>query len=98
MRRKANFTLSGDQKRVLWYLKTHGPSARSEIASRLDLHKGMLTRLSRELLMLGCIEEQVEDKPTGRGRPMVPLTISGQAGYAAGAMVHPGWVEIALVD
>jgi hypothetical protein len=46
--------------------------------------------------MLGCLEEQ--EHVVGRGRPMVPLAISGKAGYAAGAMVHPGWLEIVLVD
>lgn len=95
-RPRADIRLSSDQKRLVWHLKTQGPTARSVIAAHLDMHNASVTRLARELIMLGCIEEQ--ESLIGRGRPMVPLTISGRAGYAAGAMVHPGWLEIVLVD
>lgn len=47
--------------------------------------------------MLGLVSE-IEANQTLRGRPTVPLTISSHCGYAAGATVHPGWLEIALVD
>jgi len=93
---RADIRLSSDQKRIVWRLKTRGPTARSEIASQLDMHNASVTRLARELLMLGCVEEL--ESLVGRGRPMVPLAVSGNAGYAAGAMVHPGWLEIVLVD
>jgi len=97
MRRKTDIILSGDQKRIVWHLKTKGPTGRSYLAANLDMHNALVTRLTRELLMLGCVEE-LDGQLTGRGRPTVPLTISGKAGYSAGAMVHPGWLELVLVD
>lgn len=62
------------------------------------MHNGALTRLTRELLMLGVLEERTPTADGQRGRPLVPLALAGSAGYAAGATVHPGWLEIALVD
>ncbi len=47
--------------------------------------------------MLGCLDED-GGQLAGRGRPVVPLKLSGRAGYSAGAMAHPGWVELVLVD
>lgn len=96
-RRKADVVLSSDQKRIVWHIKTHGPASRSALALDLDMHNASVTRLARELLMLGCLDEQDGQPPT-RGRPVVPLTISGRVGYSAGAMAHPGWLELVLVD
>lgn len=97
MRTKPTIDLTDDQKRIVWHLRTSGPTARTELAIRLGLHNGAVTRLSRELIALGLISE-IEANQTPRGRPTVPLTISSDGGYAAGATVHPGWLEIALVD
>jgi predicted NBD/HSP70 family sugar kinase len=97
MRRKTHIILSSEQKRLVWHLMMHGPMGRSDIAVHLDMHNASVTKLVRELLLLGCLDEQ-DGQLTGRGRPIVPLTISGRAGYSAGAMVHPGWLELVLVD
>jgi len=60
-----------------------------------------LTKLSRELLSLGLVEEgdlsEAHSSGTA-GRPAVPLRISASGGYAAGATVHHGTLEVALVD
>ena len=90
--------LSEDQKRIVWRLRTGGPASRTELARELGIHNGALTRLSRELVALGVVEEQNQNERAARGRPTVPLTVSDRAGYAAGATVHPGWLEISLVD
>lgn len=96
-RRKTDIALSSDQKRIIWHIKTAGPAARSKLAVDLDMHNASITRLVRELMMLGCLDE-LDDHVAGRGRPSVPLTLSGRAGYSAGAMAHPGWLELVLVD
>lgn len=98
MQPKPEIPLSEDQKRIVWDLRIAGPSARTALADRLDMHNGAVTRLTRELISIGLIEEQTQDARGGRGRPIVPLGISSRGGYAAGATVHPGWLEIALVD
>ncbi|MGR6331246.1 ROK family protein [Sphingomonas sp. XXL09] len=91
--------LSEAAKRLLLELRTGGPASRSRIAARLDIGHATVTRLSRELITLGLIAEQEEPATrTGRGRPMVPLVLSGEGGYAVGATVHPGWAEIVALD
>lgn len=96
-RRKADIILTSDQKRIVRHIRTYGPTARSGLAADLDMHNASVTRLARELMVLGCLDEQ-DGQLTGRGRPIVPLRISGRVGYAAGAMAHPGWLELVLVD
>ena len=98
MPRTPEIVLSPEHKRIVWHLRTSGPRPRIELANRLGIHNGALTRLIRELLMLGVVEEREQMPSAARGRPTVPLALSGRAGYAAGAIVHPGWLEIALVD
>lgn len=98
MKRRPEIELSAEHRRIVWHLRTTGPTARIELANRLGFHNGALTRLIRELLMLGVVEEREQTQSVARGRPTVPLALSGRAGYAAGAIVHPGWLEIALVD
>lgn len=98
MRPSPAIHLSEDQKRIVWRLRTGGPASRTELARDLGIHNGALTRLSRELIALGVVQEQDQSERTARGRPTVPLTISDRAGYAAGATVHPGWLELSLVN
>jgi predicted NBD/HSP70 family sugar kinase len=97
MRSDLSRLLTEQQKRVLWHLRIKGPTARAEIAAHLSIHAGPLTRLSRELITLGLVEER-DQVPAERGRPSIPLALAGGGGYAAGATVHPGWFEIVLVD
>lgn len=94
---KTDFDLTADQKRLVWRLRLDGPTSRSDLALRLNMHGASITRLARELIMLGCVDEE-ESASAGRGRPAVPLKLSGRVGYSVGAMAHPGWLEIVLVD
>ena len=87
-----------DQKRVLSYLREHGDKSRVEIARALGLQNSEMTRYGRELLALGLIEQGEEEKAKGRGRPSKPLSIRKDGVYSVGAIVHPGWVEITLVN
>jgi len=97
MIRRSEIALSAEQKRIVWQLRIDGPMPRIALAEKLDLYSGAVTRITREMIAIGVIDEASPDA-TPRGRPVVPLTISGRAGYAAGVTVHPGWLEIALVD
>ncbi|WP_206679032.1 ROK family transcriptional regulator [Caulobacter sp. RHG1] len=95
--RKSPLLLTTDQKRILWHIRTQGPMPRSRLADELGMHNAAITRLARELINLGCLDE-LDVQATQRGRPLVPLGLSGRVGYAAGAMAHPGWLELVLVD
>ncbi len=95
---KPEIMLSMEQKRVVWRLRTGGPAPRIVLARELGVHNAVMTRLSQELIALGVIEEVGASAPSHRGRPSISLDVSSRAGYAAGATVHPGWLELALVD
>lgn len=91
--------LDKDQRRILQMLRKAGPLSRSALSAALEISGTALTRLSRDLLSLGLIEEvpAVEDGQ-GRGRPAIPLRLAGHGGYAVGATTHRGFLDIALVD
>lgn len=87
-----------DQRRVIHELRKAGPLSRSALAVRLEISGTALTRLSRELLTLGVLEEVSDAEAHGRGRPAVPLRLASRGGYAVGATAHKGMLDIALVD
>lgn len=90
--------LDEGQKRVMRYLRMHGPTSRSGLSSYLQVSSSELTKLSRSLLSLGLVEEVDGDASKSRGRPAVPLRIAAAGGYAVGATVHKGMISIALVN
>ncbi|QGP80140.1 ROK family transcriptional regulator [Sphingobium sp. CAP-1] len=91
-------TLDKDQRRILQMLRKSGPLSRSALATGLEISGTALTRLSRDLLSLGLVEEVPSAEAQGRGRPAVPLRLAGNGGYAVGATAHEGRLDIALVD
>lgn len=95
---KAQISLSEDKKQVLWRLRSNGPASRSDLALRLDASNTAMTKITRELLALDLIEELDLDGDRTRGRPAVPLSISARGGYAVGAAVHRGLLEVTLLD
>lgn len=97
MRKRPEIVLTPEQKRIIWHLRIDGPTPRNALAQKLGIYSGAMTRITREMIAIGVIEE-AEPDAIPRGRPVVPLVLSGRAGYAAGVTAHPGWLEIALVD
>lgn len=87
-----------DQRRILHELRKGGALSRSALAERLEMNHTALTRISRDLLALGVVEEVTEAAPQGRGRPAIPLRLASKGGYAVGATAHKGLLDIAIVD
>jgi hypothetical protein len=85
--------LSEPQKRILWHLRTAGPTSRVQLAEAMGMNGATMTRVTQQLATLGLVEELAGNANAGRGRPMIPLAISGQGGWSAGATLHPGWLE-----
>lgn len=90
--------LLSEEKRLLWQLRTKGPLARTELALALQISNSAVTKLSRNLVSLNLIEERPPTEIPSRGRPTIPLGISARGGFGAGAAMHKGVLEIALVD
>lgn len=87
-----------DQKRIIACLRQYGSQSRIDLAERLGINNGVMTRYSRELLSLGLISEGPQQKASGRGRPSFPLELRADGGYAVGITVHAGWVDLAIVN
>ncbi len=90
--------LSEPQKRILWHLRAAGPTPRVQLAEAMGMNGATMTRVTQQLAALGLVEERESDAAQGRGRPMIPLAICGRGGWSAGATLHPGWLEITVVD
>jgi predicted NBD/HSP70 family sugar kinase len=90
--------LLSEEKRLLWHLRTKGAMPRTELALSMQVSNSALTKLSHNLISLGLVEEREAAEAPARGRPTVPIGISAGGGFAAGATVHKGVLEIALVD
>jgi predicted NBD/HSP70 family sugar kinase len=96
--KSARLRLLTEEKRLLWQLRTQGPMPRTELALSLQVSNSALTKLSHSLISQGLVEEREPTETPARGRPTIPIGISPQGGFAAGATVHKGVLEIALVD
>ena len=91
-------SIDKDQRRILQRLRKSGPLSRSALSGALEISGTALTRLSRDLLALGLVEEIPDVDVQRRGRPAIPLRLAARGGYAVGATAHKGLIEIALVD
>jgi predicted NBD/HSP70 family sugar kinase len=67
--------LDGSQQRVAVEVLRHGPLPRAELARRLGLSPGSLTRLTRPLVDSGLLVEGSSDVHTRTGRPSLPLDV-----------------------
>ncbi|TLS45249.1 ROK family transcriptional regulator [Streptomyces montanus] len=74
--------LSPGERAVAIEVLTHGPLSRSELARRLDLSAGSLTRLTKPLIESGLLVEVAEGAAFAevrQGRPSQPLDIVAES-------------------
>ncbi|MFD7285330.1 ROK family protein [Streptomyces sp. NPDC059863] len=79
--------LTPAERAVAIQVLTHGPISRTEIARRLDLSAGSLTRLTKPLIESGLLIEDPAPVTTAgarQGRPSQPLDIVADSRYFAG--------------
>ncbi|GGN63478.1 MarR family transcriptional regulator [Streptomyces albiflavescens] len=79
--------LSPGERAVAIEVLVHGPLSRSEIARRLNLSAGSLTRLTKPLIESGLLVEAAEDPghpEVRQGRPSQPLDIVAESRSFAG--------------
>lgn len=75
---------TGPARAVALEVLLHGPLSRSEIARRLELSQGSLTRLSGPLIEAGLLVEQEEQLRGRAGRPSRPLDLVADARHFIG--------------
>jgi predicted NBD/HSP70 family sugar kinase len=89
---------SGATRAVALEVLINGPISRSEIARRLELSPGSLTRLSTPLIDAGILVE-AEERADGRaGRPSRPLDIDPDSRRFLGAKLAGDRLVVALTD
>lgn len=83
--------LSPGERAVALEVLTHGPLSRTEIAKRLDLSAGSLTRLTKPLIESGLLvesepptEESAQAAAARQGRPSQPLDVIADSRHFAG--------------
>jgi predicted NBD/HSP70 family sugar kinase len=71
--------LDGSHQRVAVEVLRHGPLPRAQLARRLGLSAGSLTRLTRPLVDSGLLVEGSSEHPVRTGRPSLPLDVRPSA-------------------
>jgi predicted NBD/HSP70 family sugar kinase len=83
---------------VLRVLVASGPQPRSELASRLGLTHGPVTRIVAQLVRAGLVRETAPLDAGRPGRPRVPVALVPHARHAVGVHVGARMLSAGLVD
>ena len=79
----------------------NGPIARKDIAPRIGVKAGSITRIARPALDAGLVRERMEEPgelPVRPGRRFQPLSIDPRGGQVLGIAISPGVQAVALAD
>lgn len=94
---ESTFSLSPTERRVLDAIWRQGPISRVQIAELVGLTKPSISLVMRSLADAGLVVEQAPLRGM-RGQPARPLTIRGEAGFAAGVNFSHSYLEVGLID
>lgn len=78
----------GNRSAILAHVGAYGTASRAELARQLDLSPALITKLSRELIADGLLEER-EQTMSGAGRPAQLLGLTSNSLGAIGLKVAP---------
>ena len=88
-----------NESAILREILLTGPVARNDIAARLGLNRGTVSRIARSLIDAGLVQERNPDKgPVRPGKPPQPLTVDPQGGQVLAVAVLPTVQIVALSD
>ena len=82
---------------VLNLIREHQPISRAELARRMNVQRAALTKIVRELVAAGDVEE-TGTAAAARGRRPTLLRVRTSGRLAVAVDVRPGWTSIALAD
>ena len=86
---------------VLRELVLHGPRSRRDIAARIELTQATVSRITRELIGEGLVQELPRpgrDAARGPGRIPIPLDIAPNGGQVLGVVISPASQTVTLSD
>ena len=90
-----------NQQAVLREIALSGPASRTQIAARIGLSAGAVSRIARPLIDAGLVRELPEkpsDAPPRPGRRFVPLDIDPKGGQVLGIRIGPTLQTVTLAD
>ena len=88
-----------NRRAILAEIMFRGPVARAKIASRIGLTAATVSRISRELIDEGIVEEdQATEDPSRRGRRFVSLKIRPKGCFVAGISINAFRQDVVLAD
>ena len=90
-----------NRRAVLREIVLSGPVSRTEIAGRLELTAGAVSRIARPLIDAGLVREIPEEpgsSPARPGRRFMPLELDPQGGQVLGIVIGPTFQTITLAD
>ena len=96
-----NGTGRGNQQTVLREIVLSGPVSRTEIAGRIGLTAGTISRITRPLIEAGLVRELPDVQSAssaGPGRRSVPLDVDPQGGQVLGITIGPTFQVATLAD
>lgn len=92
-----SYPLGGASRAIVRDLLLHGPRSRAELAERLRLSPGSLTRLTKPLIDAGLVKEGVA-VVSGQGRPSTPLEVVASSGLFIGVKLTGDEAFAVLID
>jgi len=90
--------LTSTSRSVALEVLLHGPLSRSELARRLGLSAGTLTRLAKPLLEDGLLVEDGRSRDPGTGRPARPLDVVADAHHFIGVRLTSTQATAVVTD
>lgn len=91
------FRLTNSQRLVIEHIRNQYPISRAELTTLSGLTAGGLSKLIRELIGLGLIQEG-KRVPVPRGQPRVPLTLNTDTVWSMGVSFSLHEIEVAAID
>lgn len=91
-------TLPGAARRVMLEVLLNGPLSRKDVASRLGLDPGHVTRLTQSLIEEGLLSETDEPNAGPTGRPSRPLVVREGGRHYVGVKLAPGALHAVVCD
>lgn len=90
--------LPGAARDVVLDVLRNGPLARSEIARRLNINPGYLTRVVQSLIDAGLLRETGDTDRKQFGRPSRPLSVVAEVQYIVGVKVTADSIHAVVCD
>ena len=88
-----------NRRSILAEIIFRGPVARSKIADRIGLTAATVSRISRELIDEGIVEEdQAQEDPSRRGRRFIGLKIRPKGCFVSGISINAFRQDVVLAD